>query len=87
MKNDTECTLSKEDILKAGGAALYNDCDLYVEMPGEYPYYRISKGHMKWERSEKLDEYWDSSLMMSYLKSLSGEEAIKLLEQWKRTST
>ena len=38
---------------------------------------------MIWERSEKLDEYWDSSLMMSYRKSLSGEEAVELLEQWK----
>lgn len=57
---------------------MYADSVIYVEMPDEYPYYRTYDG-IEWERSDKLDEYLDSYLMLSYLKTLRPHEAIAIL--------
>ena len=74
--------LTNEALRKAKGLHLYNENTLYVEMPGVYPYFRTYNG-INWELSPKLDEYFESSLMMSYLRMLTPDEAIDLLNDWR----
>lgn len=77
MENTIRTELTYKDLYNAESIVMYMDSVIYVEMQDEYPYYRTYDG-VNWERSEKLDEYYDSSLMLSYLKMLSPDEAITL---------
>ena len=81
-EEDERRQLTKEDIYKASRIHLYNDIDIYVEMPGVSDYYTYNRSVARWELSDKMDEYLDSSLMMSYLRMISPEEAIELLTSW-----
>ncbi|MBR0451192.1 MAG: hypothetical protein IJI78_04295 [Oscillospiraceae bacterium] len=75
--------LTEEDLYNAESIDLYCMQTMYVKMPGEYPYYVTGTG-LEWGRSDKLDEYYESELMMSYLDKLSPETAIELLNVWKK---
>ena len=81
-KEDVERQLTKDDIRKASHITLYNDSDIYVEMPGVSSYYTYNRASERWELSDKMDEYLESELMMTYLERITPNKAIKLLTSW-----
>ena len=75
--------LTTYDLKKAESIDLYTPGnDIYVSMPDwDEPYY-FSRSKMKWEPNDKISEYMESELMMSYLRELSAEEAINMIHSW-----
>lgn len=74
-----ERQLTREDILNAKAIHLYCNDTIYVELNDTENVYGICKGG-KWFVKENFWDYFESSLMLSYFRRLTAEEAIKLLD-------
>lgn len=70
--------LTREDILNARGVYRYMENTIFVELEDDT--YCLNNGTGEWEKNEKLYEYMESSLMMSYFSSITKEEVVDLVE-------
>lgn len=70
--------LTREDILNARGVYRYMENTIFVELEDDT--YCLNNGTGEWEKNEKLYEYMESSLMMSYFSSITKEEVADLVE-------
>lgn len=77
--------LKKEDILRAKEIHLYMNNIIYVVLDDSDKVYGIEKGRAEWKEKDNFYDYFDSELMLSYFSTLQPEEAVSLLENWKRS--
>lgn len=76
-----EKQLTSKDILEAREAHLYDGDTLFVVL-GEENVYGFHKSCKGWYKKDNFWDYFDSSLMMSYLSRVTLEQAAELYEKW-----
>ena len=75
--------LTLDDIRNSKALHLYSESTIYVELKGTEDVYATCNG-VDWFVKDNFWDYWDSSLMLSYFQSLTTDEAIKILNEWKK---
>lgn len=73
--------LTVEDIRCAREATLYDNTTLYIVDKNDDAY-GFHEGGREWFHKENYWDYYDSSLMMTYLTGLTIEEAVRVYEGW-----
>lgn len=70
-----------EDILKAGEVYLYNEETLYIvdENREAYGFYKYGSA---WFHKENFWDYFESSLMLSYFRPITKQEAVGIYHAW-----
>lgn len=75
--------LTKKDILNAKEVHFYDNSVLYVVIDDD-EVYGNTEGCLKWFEKENFWEYFGSSLMLSYFRTITKEEAVRMYEAWKK---
>lgn len=75
--------LTKKDILNTKEVHFYDNSVLYV-VTDEGAVYGTTEGCLEWFEKENFWEYFESSLMLSYFRPITKEEAVWMYEAWKK---
>ena len=73
--------VSRDEILASKSVHFYNGDTLFVELD-EDEVYELGKGCEEWDKKNNFYDYYDSSLVPSYFKYITKEEAADLAEEW-----
>ena len=71
--------LTKADVLNSKNAYLYNEDSIFVECKDEV--YGFNEKNLEWYIKSNFYDYFESSLMLSYIKSITKEEALQKVEE------
>ena len=72
--------LTRADILNAKAVYLYDDDTVFVEL-GNDEVYGFNSKHLYWDRKDNFYDYFESSLMLSFISPITADEAIARVEK------
>ena len=74
---------TEEDIWNATELYIYDKGILYI-VDGKGNAYGFCQGSKRWFSKKNFEDYFDSSLMLTYLSIPTKEEAVQLYRSWKQ---